>query len=99
MSFFEEQGWPEALMRWRQTHIPKDEADVPDLGRLRPIAIASVVVRAWNRVRAAQLAAWVKPAVPACAAGGVPGRSAEMVLEPLLPVSYTHLTLPTICSV
>eukprot|EP00969_Alexandrium_andersonii_P295185 13048811-Alexandrium_andersonii.AAC.1 len=65
-------------MRWRQTHIPKDEADIPDLGRLRPIAIASVVVRAWDRVRAAQLAAWVKPAVPECAAGGVPGRSAEM---------------------
>eukprot|EP00969_Alexandrium_andersonii_P205734 9090491-Alexandrium_andersonii.AAC.1 len=51
---------------------------------MRPIAIASVCVRAWNRRRAAQLARWLGPLAPTCMAGGLPGRAVEGVLEPLL---------------
>eukprot|EP00969_Alexandrium_andersonii_P125687 5557024-Alexandrium_andersonii.AAC.1 len=40
----ERAGWPPALKRWPQVHIPKDQDDeVPLVTRLRPIAIAPVV--------------------------------------------------------
>eukprot|EP00969_Alexandrium_andersonii_P152258 6733124-Alexandrium_andersonii.AAC.1 len=51
---------------------------------MRPIALASVCVRAWNRHRASQLARWLGPLAPACMAGGIPGRPVEGVLEPLV---------------
>eukprot|EP00969_Alexandrium_andersonii_P076912 3390684-Alexandrium_andersonii.AAC.1 len=38
---FERVGWPKALKRWRQTHIPKDTGPIPLILRLKPIAIAS----------------------------------------------------------
>eukprot|EP00969_Alexandrium_andersonii_P124570 5505612-Alexandrium_andersonii.AAC.1 len=57
---------------------------IPLILRLRPIAIVSACVRAWNRVRAQQVARWMKEAYPACVAGGVPQRSVEQVVEPVL---------------
>eukprot|EP00969_Alexandrium_andersonii_P109192 4817445-Alexandrium_andersonii.AAC.1 len=58
MRLFEERGWPRDLKVWRRPQIPKDETDVPKVGRLRPLAIAAVCVRAWNRYRADQLSRW-----------------------------------------
>eukprot|EP00969_Alexandrium_andersonii_P135607 5999053-Alexandrium_andersonii.AAC.1 len=58
----ERAGWPPALTRWRQVHLPKDDDEVPLVTRLRPIAIAPVVVRAWSRCRTRQLTQWLEPA-------------------------------------
>eukprot|EP00969_Alexandrium_andersonii_P257258 11373699-Alexandrium_andersonii.AAC.1 len=77
LGLFEEWGWPQDLKVWRQPHIPKDETDVPKVERLRPLAIAAVCVRAWNRFRADQLSRWVSPSVPSCMAGGFAGRTVE----------------------
>eukprot|EP00969_Alexandrium_andersonii_P340453 15048435-Alexandrium_andersonii.AAC.1 len=74
---FEEWGWPRSLTFWRQTHIPKTETDTPPVGKLRPIAIASVCVRAWNRLRAGQVVRWIAPIAPRFMAGGFPNRTVE----------------------
>ena len=75
--------WPRQLLRWRQIHIPKD-AGTARLDRLRPIAIASVVLRAWQRHRCEGLEDLLKAATSPHQAGGVRRRSLEKVLEPIL---------------
>ena len=84
-AYSEEHGWPTQLLQWRQVHLPKDpDTALPSLTRLRPIAIASAVVRAWHRWRADQLATYLSPAFLPAQGGGLKGRTLESLIEPCL---------------
>ncbi|CAK0858689.1 unnamed protein product [Prorocentrum cordatum] len=78
---FEAGGWPPSLKRWRQTHIPKESDSIPKVDRMRPIAIASTVVRMWHKHRAEQIAEFLEPAFEADQAGGLRQRTLEGLLE------------------
>ncbi|CAK0794339.1 unnamed protein product, partial [Prorocentrum cordatum] len=78
---FEAGGWPPSLKRWRQTHIPKESDSIPKVDRMRPIAIASTVVRMWHKHRAEQTAEFLEPAFEAEQAGGLRQRTLEGFLE------------------
>ena len=79
----EKQGtWAAAMFTLRQVHIPKGEDQI--YSKLRPIAIASVVVRAWQRLRAHQIMQFTLVAFPECQAGGLAGRALEPLMDPVL---------------
>ncbi|CAK0791063.1 unnamed protein product, partial [Prorocentrum cordatum] len=76
------QGWPPELQQWRQVHLPK--TDPPELEKMRPVSIASTVLRMWTRYRASQLEAFLRPAFSEAQAGGLRGRRLEELLDPIL---------------
>ena len=82
---FERKGWPSALKVWRQVMIPKGEANwTPKIEKVRPIGIASVLIRTWNRFRTKQIAQATNNIFPQEMTGGIPNRTLEGSLGPLL---------------
>ncbi|CAK0799171.1 unnamed protein product, partial [Prorocentrum cordatum] len=82
--YAEETQFPQAMVRWRQVHIPKDTEKDPQLDRFRPIAIASVAWRFWMRFRTRQIMDYIIPVFHPCQAGGIPRRTLESLLDGIL---------------
>eukprot|EP00959_Pyramimonas_sp_CCMP1952_P040359 844046-Pyramimonas_sp.AAC.1 len=55
---------------------------MPVLTRLRFIAIAGAIVRAWHRWKAAQFTEHLQRAFPDTQGGGMKGRTLEQLIEP-----------------
>ena len=78
--------WPAPLVQWRLTFLPKVSAaktGVTHVAKVRPIAIGSLIYRAWSKHRFAQISPGLVGLLHQRQVGGLPGIGAEMMLAAL----------------
>ena len=66
--------WPDALTQWRLTFVPKGQnaAQVTEATKVRPIAIGSLIFRAYAKRRFHQLGTHLTQCLPPLQVGGLP---------------------------